>query len=187
MDIIGVILAKSDSKRLPGKNMKMFHGKPMFVWNMEKCLQIFERTVVSSDSEKTLKIAKDAGAIIHRRTWRLCGDQPNMKVYQDIIAKIPCKGIVAVQANSPTVSLKNILMGKNLLEWGIGEAITKHRNGKFYGSVWSLARKTIEKYTPSEMWEAHPDVAYYCDSIDIHTKADFEQAKRQWESQLLPR
>jgi len=189
MKIIAVILAKSDSKRLPSKNTLDFCGKPMFIWNTEKCLPIFpDGTYVSSDSDQTLQMAIDAGARTHKRTWRLCGDKPNMKVYQDIIKKVDCEGIVAVQANSPTVSIRNILIGKKLLEWGTSEAITQDRYGKIYGSVWALTRKTIEECTPGDMWERHPDVTYFCDSIDIHTPEDFKKAEAQWKKlKSLPR
>jgi CMP-N-acetylneuraminic acid synthetase len=39
------------------KNCQDFCGKPMFIWNLEKCLDIFDRVYVSSDSDEILELA----------------------------------------------------------------------------------------------------------------------------------
>jgi len=76
----------------------------MFLVNVEKCLRVFDDVYVSSDSEEILKITKDAGAKPILRGVELCGDTPNIPVYRHAIEQMgDVDGIVAVQANSPTI------------------------------------------------------------------------------------
>src|SRR3990167_821307 len=86
--LAGLILAKSQSSRLTSKNILDFHGKPMFLVNVEKCLRVFDDVYVSSDSEEILKITKDAGAKPILRGVELCGDTPNIPVYRHAIEQM---------------------------------------------------------------------------------------------------
>src|SRR3990167_10339966 len=138
---VALILAKSQSNRLPNKNTLMFHGKPMFLVNVEKCLGIFEKVYVSSDSDEILKQAEDIGAIGIKRGEELCGEVPNIPVYQHAFTFMDNPDfIVAVQANSPTVKEEVICRVKDFMDSGSSEVITVHGGGKLYGSVWALSR-----------------------------------------------
>jgi pseudaminic acid cytidylyltransferase len=61
---VAIITARGGSKRIPGKNIRLLHGKPLIVWTIENLLssQIFQDIVVSTDSEEIIEIAKRAGA-----------------------------------------------------------------------------------------------------------------------------
>lgn len=61
---IAIIPARSGSKRIPGKNIKKFSGKPMIEWPINAALKanIFDKIIVSTDSEDIAKIALAAGA-----------------------------------------------------------------------------------------------------------------------------
>lgn len=61
---IAVIPARGGSKRIPRKNIIPFKGKPMIGWTIEAALasQLFDRVVVSTDSEEIQKIALEFGA-----------------------------------------------------------------------------------------------------------------------------
>ena len=61
---IGMLMARSGSKRLPGKNIRLFAGKPMFMWAMEALLRHggFSRVIVSTDSREIARLAEAAGA-----------------------------------------------------------------------------------------------------------------------------
>lgn len=63
---ICVIPARGGSKRIPRKNIKPFHGKPMIAWSIEvaKAAGCFDRIVVSTDDYDIAEIAKDCGAEI---------------------------------------------------------------------------------------------------------------------------
>ncbi len=61
---IAVIPARSGSKGIPEKNIKPLAGKPLIAYTIEeaKKSKIFDKIIVSTDSEKIAKIAKDYGA-----------------------------------------------------------------------------------------------------------------------------
>ena len=61
---VAVIPARGGSKRIPDKNIKMFNGKPIIGWSIEaaKTTNLFDRIVVSTDSEKIARIAVEFGA-----------------------------------------------------------------------------------------------------------------------------
>lgn len=66
MNILCIIPARSGSKGLPDKNIKMFKGKPLLAWSIEQAKQSMYSTqmkiIVSTDSEKYANIAREYGA-----------------------------------------------------------------------------------------------------------------------------
>ncbi len=61
---IAIIPARGGSKRIPRKNIKLFHGKPLIAYSIEIALQsqLFKRVVVSTDDEEIANIARNYGA-----------------------------------------------------------------------------------------------------------------------------
>ena len=61
---IAVIPARGGSKRIPRKNIKEFHGKPLIAYSIEVALnlELFDKVVVSTDDEEIASIAKSYGA-----------------------------------------------------------------------------------------------------------------------------
>lgn len=149
----------------------------MFMWNVEKCKRIFSRVYVSSDDPYILEEAEWAGAIPIRRGEELCGDTPNIPVYQHALKYMNgVDGIVAVQANSPNINSKLIEITKELLEKGFKEIMTMHKDRSIYGSIWALERKTLERY--GDPYNPKPDVLLLDTSTDIHTSEDFLEAEK---------
>ena len=58
--ILAYIPARSGSKRILGKNVKKFAGKPLIAYAIEQALNcpIVDRVIVDTDSEKIAKIAR---------------------------------------------------------------------------------------------------------------------------------
>jgi hypothetical protein len=150
----------------------------MFLVNTKKCLKIFSRTFVSSDDDWILNEAEDAGAIPIKRPSELCGDTPNIPVYQHALQFMNgVDGIVAVQSNSPTINSKIIENAKELLEAGVQEVMTCHDDKTIYGSVWAMSRKRLETY--GDYYHPKPDIVLTDPSIDIHEEISFNQALNQ--------
>lgn len=61
---IGIIPARGGSKRIPRKNIKLFHGKPMIGYSIEAALEsgCFDNVIVSTDDNEIAEIAKQYGA-----------------------------------------------------------------------------------------------------------------------------
>lgn len=61
---IAVIPARGGSKRIPRKNIKIFHNKPMIGYAISAAIKsgTFDRVIVSTDDEEISQVAKDFGA-----------------------------------------------------------------------------------------------------------------------------
>ncbi|MBU1659451.1 pseudaminic acid cytidylyltransferase [bacterium] len=61
---VAIIPARGKSKRIPHKNIKDFHGKPLIAYSIEAALRsgLFERVIVSTDDEEIAKVARRYGA-----------------------------------------------------------------------------------------------------------------------------
>ncbi len=61
---IAVIPARGGSKRIPGKNIKPFAGKPIIAYSIETALAcgLFDRVIVSTDDAEIACIARQYGA-----------------------------------------------------------------------------------------------------------------------------
>lgn len=59
-----IIPARGGSKRIPKKNIKLFHGKPLIAYSIEtaKKSKLFDRIIVSTDDEEIAKVSKEYGA-----------------------------------------------------------------------------------------------------------------------------
>ena len=64
MTTFAFIFARGGSKGLPGKNIKIFNGKPLIAWSIEQAINTksVDRVLVSTDSEAIANIAIKYGA-----------------------------------------------------------------------------------------------------------------------------
>ncbi len=64
MTAIAIIPARGGSKRIPKKNMKAFHGKPLIAYSIEAAQQtgLFDIIMVSTDCPEIAQVAKHYGA-----------------------------------------------------------------------------------------------------------------------------
>ena len=64
MDILALIPARSGSKSVPDKNIRIVAGKPMLAWSIGHALGAgsITRVIVSTDSQEYAKIAREYGA-----------------------------------------------------------------------------------------------------------------------------
>ena len=89
---VAIIPARGGSKRIPRKNIKIFHGKPLIAYSIEVALEskLFDRIIVSTDDEEIANIAKKYGAEVpFMRDNDLSDDySSSMDVFDDAISKI---------------------------------------------------------------------------------------------------
>lgn len=64
MSSVAIITARGGSKRLPRKNIRLFHGKPIIAYSIEAASQsgLFDMVMVSTDDEEIAAIARQCGA-----------------------------------------------------------------------------------------------------------------------------
>lgn len=61
---IAIIPARGGSKRIPRKNIKLFHDKPMIAYSIEAAQKsgCFDKIIVSTDDQEIANVAKEFGA-----------------------------------------------------------------------------------------------------------------------------
>ncbi|MDO6743443.1 acylneuraminate cytidylyltransferase family protein [Tenacibaculum soleae] len=91
MKIIAIIPARGGSKGLPGKNIIDLAGKPLIAWTIEASLQskYITKTIVSSEDDNILDIAKKNGSEILKRSQELALDTtPSEPVIEHVLNSI---------------------------------------------------------------------------------------------------
>lgn len=65
-EAVAIIPARGGSKRIPRKNIKLFHGIPLIAYSIQSALKsnLFKKVIVSTDDEEIAKIAREYGAEI---------------------------------------------------------------------------------------------------------------------------
>lgn len=61
---VAIIPARGGSKRIPRKNIKNFHGKPLIAYSIEVAIasNLFDKVIVTTDDEEIAAIARQYGA-----------------------------------------------------------------------------------------------------------------------------
>lgn len=106
-DFLAIVPARSGSKRLPGKNIQDFVGKPLIAWTVEaaKSARLIDEVVVSTDNMNIANAAIAAGASFEGlRNPELAGDKvPLIDVVEDLLLqreKLPTFTVL-LQPTSP--------------------------------------------------------------------------------------
>lgn len=73
---IAIIPARGGSKRIPRKNVRLFHGKPILAYSIETARSsgLFKKIIVSTEDRDIAAVAKSYGANVHMRAAALADD-----------------------------------------------------------------------------------------------------------------
>lgn len=89
---IAVIPARGGSKRIPGKNIRIFHGLPVIAYAVKAAMEsgVFKEVFISTDSEEIAEVARSFGATVPwLRSKDLSDDQSTtISVMQDAVKKL---------------------------------------------------------------------------------------------------
>ncbi len=115
---IAIIPARSGSKGLKDKNIKMLNGKPLMVYSIEaaKNSGMFDTVFVSTDSYQYAEIAQNAGADAHflRSAYNSSDKASSWDTVREVIQKFEEDGIffdeiMLLQPTSPLRTTEDIL------------------------------------------------------------------------------
>ncbi len=117
MRSIAIIPARSGSKGLPDKNIKLLHGKPLIGYAIEAAEQsnLYDCIHVSTDSEQYAQIAREAGAdVLFLRSEELSSDTAgSWDVVRWVLAQYAARGqefdmVTLLQPTSPLREAEDI-------------------------------------------------------------------------------
>lgn len=111
------ICARKGSKGVPNKNIKKIAGKPLIQHTIEQAKDsgIFKDIIVSSDSERIIKIAKSLGVHFLNRSKKLSADNvgkveviQNATLYAEKILKMEFDNVIDLDVTSPLRKISDI-------------------------------------------------------------------------------
>lgn len=174
--IVGSIIARLGSKRLPYKNLLPYKGVPLVrrgVDILKRSLRV-DTIVISTESELIARTVEDMGVTILRRPEELAGDKvPSIPVFQHIVSACPCDVHVNFNINFPNCDPAVIDRAIEIAEKNpIGEslsvpfAVWAQTSGclRNYGNPWNI---TAEQFPDTRILEP-----------DIHTEQDLLESHR---------
>lgn len=114
---LAVIPARGGSKRIPRKNIKLFHGKPMIAYAVTAALvsKAFDKVIVSTDDDEIAQVAQAYGAEVpFVRPAELADDHtPTVPVIAHAIAECQNMGwdveeVCCIYPGVPFISTKDL-------------------------------------------------------------------------------
>ena len=121
---LAIIPARSGSKGLKDKNIKLLNGKPLMAYTIEAAIQskMFDQVMVSTDSEEYADIAKRNGAKVpFMRCSELSNDiASSWDVVRDVLDRYREAGkvfdtVALLQPTSPLRTAEDIIEGYKLM------------------------------------------------------------------------
>lgn len=143
MTAIAIIPARFGSRRIPRKNIRLFRGAPIISYSIATAKKsgLFERVVVSTESEEIADVAQDYGADVLMRPQHLA-DDPNVgtpEVTAHALRSIPCEYACCIHATAPLMRTEDLQRAYALLtmrpqaQYAFGASIKEFRDaGQFY-------------------------------------------------------
>lgn len=132
--VVAIIPARAGSKRIPGKNIKDFNGLPMIGWSITAARRsgLFDRILVTTDSEEIVKVAAEFGAECpFRRPPELADDHtPTAPVVRHALQWLVDQGekvtaACCLYATAPFVQAEDLRSGyETLTAQGCGSVFT---------------------------------------------------------------
>lgn len=180
---VAVIPARGGSKRIPRKNIKEFHGKPMIAWSIDaaKRAGIFDKIIVSTDDSEVASIAKQYGAEVpFTRPTNLSDDYATTvevlahstewlsDAYKDLEA------VCCIYPTAPFLDPTDIVTGYktlNSLGWQYAFSVTKF-NASVYRAFIENAEGGIEMIFPEHYKSRSQDLPE-----SLHDAAQFYWGK----------
>lgn len=122
---LAIITARGGSKRIPGKNIKEFLGKPIIQYSIEAANQtgIFDEIMVSTDSEEIKKIAELCGGKVpFLRSEKTSNDMAmTHEVLLEVLGeykkrKMEFKYVCCIYPTAPFITAEKLQKSKELLD-----------------------------------------------------------------------
>lgn len=183
MKKIAIIPARSGSKGLKDKNILLLNGKHMIGWTIEAAKQsnMFERVIVSTESEKYMKICESYGAEIMKRKPELATDNATtFDVLQNVLNNIKEEYdyFVLLQPTSPLRDSIDIIEACKLFEKNISMfdflvSVSRASHSSdlikpiIDGSMEAFD-KDFSKYRRQDKEEFYPNGAIFISKIDSY-------------------
>ncbi|EKS7791920.1 acylneuraminate cytidylyltransferase [Edwardsiella piscicida] len=166
---VAIIPARSGSKGLHNKNILMLMDKPLIAYTIEAAINsgVFDRVIVSTDSDEYKSIAESFGAEVFIRDAALASDSAtSYMVVEDVLSKVSdIQYFALLQPTSPFRTAEHI----------------KSAAALFYSSEYSFLVSMVQSDKPSSLIKPLAE-----DLTLKHFDIDFSLYRRQDNKEYFP-
>lgn len=180
MTAVAIIPARGGSRRIPRKNIRMFHGKPIIAYSIEAAKKsgLFDIVYVSTDDHDIAEVAIDCGAMHIGRSEEMARDEVGtQEVMRDALLTLNSRIDYAccIYPCAPMLKTVDLWYGHQALVSSEGEYPFVYVDGWFY---WGTFHTFTDQFNldwglyfqgPPHRW------------IDINTEEDWQRAERMYE------
>jgi pseudaminic acid cytidylyltransferase len=116
-----IIPARGGSRRIPGKNKRLFHGKPIIEYSVEAAQEsgLFERIIVTTDDIDIARIAMRCGVEPMARSEAMAEDGVGTQEVTEWILRCDSEPVpeyaCCIYATSPLMSVADLLVGRVIM------------------------------------------------------------------------
>lgn len=185
MSAVAIIPARGGSRRIPRKNIRMFHGKPIIAFSIEAAQRsaLFDRIVVSTEDREIAEICYGLNAWVVFRPAHL-DDVGTQELMTQTAGLFDAQLYCCIYATAPLMSSRDIVRAHAALNrvgalfaFAVG-ADPLRDAGQFY---WSRATALL---TRKDLVGEHSVMVPIAEKrvIDINVEADWLEAERKYEA-----
>lgn len=181
MKSIAIIPARSGSVRVPNKNIRMFHGKPIIAYSIKAAQDsgLFDDIVVSTDSMEIAAVAERYGATVFMRGPD-DGSRGTQEVAKEVLDAMRHDGVCCtIYATTPMLTGSTLRVAYSVWQdmnapYLVPVGKWLEDPGMFYVGLSSSFRDEIPLFCAS-LFKVDPRTA-----IDINTLDDWAEAERMY-------
>jgi len=152
MKVIAIITARGGSKRIPYKNIKLFHNKPIIAYSIEVAMRsgIFDEVMVSTDDLKIADVARRSGASVPFMRSKLTSDDhaTTADVLKEVISVYKNEGktftfACCIYPTAPFITQEKLTKALDLLKASGADSVIPVT--KFSFPIWRSFKMTDNK------------------------------------------
>ena len=123
--IVALLPLKAHSERVPRKNFRDLHGRPLFRWMLDTLLAMprVARIVINTDARDVLLqhgLGDDERVMVRDRRSEICGDTVSMnRVIEDDVQHVPADAYLMTHTTNPLISAETIHRALDAYERGV--------------------------------------------------------------------
>lgn len=178
MTSVAIIPARGGSRRIPRKNIRLFHGKPIIAYSIEAAKEsgLFDGVWVSTEDDEIAEVARGYGAMILVRSPRFAVDHiGTQEIMADAIAtlvtaKQRVEYACCIYATAPMLTAEDLKRGFKVMD---ANETFAYIHGWFYWGrpEWFFWERPL---TQGAMW---PDPNRF---IDINDEQEWSRAAEMY-------
>jgi pseudaminic acid cytidylyltransferase len=183
-----VIPARGGSRRIPGKNVRAFHGKPIIAYSIElaRATGVFDRVIVSTDDVGIADVARSFGAepMMRPAGWDDIGTQEvGARVTEALATRemIPLY-VCVLYATCPLLKPSDLMDGLLLMRtteatfaFAVGREPLRDAGAFYWGRGWAFIAREPLVGTRTALVPL-PDERV----CDINVESDWQRAERMY-------